>query len=110
MQRHGSIFRIRPEYKEEYKKAHDEIWPELAQEISKAGIKNYTIFFREDGTLFSYFETDLDSETFKKNMEEYWKKDIARKWSEYMNKYIIKTDPTIVGPESEDLEEVFHLD
>ena len=73
MHRYGSIFRIRPEYKDEYKKAHDEIWPELAQEISKAGIKNYTIFFREDGTLFSYFETDLDREELKRNMEEYWK-------------------------------------
>jgi len=110
MARYGSILRIRPEYKEEYKKAHDEIWPELAQEIRKAGIRNYTIFFREDGMLFSYLETDLDSQTFKKNMEGYWKKDIAKRWSAYMNKYIIKSDPAIVGPESEDLEEVFHLD
>jgi len=110
MKRYGSIFRIRPEYKDEYKKAHDEIWPELAQEINHAGIKNYTIFFREDGMLFSYFETDLDEEDFKKNMEEYWKKDIAKKWSVHMNKYIIKKDESVIGPESEDLEEVFHLD
>ena len=110
MPRYGSIFRIRPEYKDEYKKAHDEIWPELAQEIKEVGIKNYTIFFREDGMLFSYFETDLDKEEFEKRMEEYWKKDIAKKWSEYMNQYIIKTDESIVGPELEDLEEVFHLD
>ena len=60
--------------------------------------------------LFSYFETALDREEFKKRMEEYWKKDIVKKWSEYMSKYIIKTDESIIGPESEDLEEVFHLD
>lgn len=110
MTRYGSIFRIRPEYKDEYKKAHDEIWPDLAQEINKAGIKNYTIFFREDGMLFAYFETDLDKEIFKKNLREYWKKDIVKRWSDYMSKYIIKTDQSIVGPDSEDLEEVFHLD
>ena len=110
MARYGSILRMKPEYKEEYKKAHDEIWPELAQEIRKAGIKNYTIFLREDGMLFSYLETDLDRETFKKNMEKYWQKDIARKWSAFMSEYLVKTDPSIIGPETEDLEEVFHLD
>ena len=29
MQRIAFILRIRPELKEEYKKAHDNIWPEL---------------------------------------------------------------------------------
>ena len=110
MHRYGSIFRIRPEYKDEYKKAHDEIWPELAREINAVGIKNYSIFFREDGLLFSYFETDLDKKEFEKRLEKYWKKDIVKKWSEHMTRYIIKKDKSSADPEAEDLEEVFHLD
>ena len=29
---------------EEYKKRHDNIWPELKQVLKEAGIKNYTIW------------------------------------------------------------------
>ena len=54
--RHACLFRIKPELKAEYKKAHDEIWPDMARAIRKSGIRNYSIYFRDDGTLFSYFE------------------------------------------------------
>ena len=110
MFRIASIFKIRPGYKDEYKKAHDEIWPELVEEIKTLGIKNYSIYFRKDGTLFSYFEVELSRQEFEKRWEEYFKKDICKKWQEYMNKYIIKKDITKISPDFEDLEEVFHLD
>ena len=32
---------------EEYKKRHDEIWPELKQLLKDAGIGDYSIFFDE---------------------------------------------------------------
>ena len=111
MQRFGSVFKIRPEYKDEYKKAHDEIWTELIEEIKKLGIKNYSIFYRKDGTLFSYFETDLDPAESKKRWQEYFKKDISKRWQQYMNKFIIKKDNTSTGSDFiEDLEEVFYLE
>jgi len=38
----------------EYKKRHDEIWPELTQAIHRAGITDYSIFLDEEtGTLFA---------------------------------------------------------
>ncbi|MCL5071799.1 MAG: L-rhamnose mutarotase [Actinobacteria bacterium] len=110
MFRVANIFKIRPEYKDEYKKAHDEIWPELVKEIKALGIKNYSIYFRKDGTLFSYFEVDLSHQEFDKRWEEYFKKDICKKWQDYMSKYIIKKDKTKISPDFEDIEEVFHLD
>ena len=42
---------------DEYKKRHNEIWPELKNAISNAGISNYSIFYDEEtGILFAYHE------------------------------------------------------
>jgi arylsulfatase len=39
---------LKPGMAEEYKKRHDEIWPELAEAIRKAGIRDYSIFLDEE--------------------------------------------------------------
>lgn len=106
MARTAFIFRIKPELKVEYKKAHDEIWPELAQAIRDAGLRNYSIFFRKDGTLFAYVE----AENFEKSMAEIGKTEVNARWQIFMDKYFVKEDPSILGPEIEMIEEVFHLD
>ena len=41
----------------EYKKRHDEIWPDLVADIKAAGFKNYTLF-RRGLTVVGYFEVD----------------------------------------------------
>ena len=41
----------------EYKKRHDNIWPELKQVLKEAGISNYTIW-NTGNELFGYFECD----------------------------------------------------
>ena len=106
MARYGKLYRIRPESIPEYKKAHDEIWPEMKKLIKEAGFKNYTIFARKDGTLFAYWEHDNLEEGFKiMNASE-----VRPRWEEYMNKFFIKSEPSIVGPEYEDLEEMWHQD
>ncbi|MGD1886186.1 MAG: L-rhamnose mutarotase [Cohaesibacteraceae bacterium] len=51
------VLEVRPGYEEEYKKRHDEIWPDMLEALKKAGISNYNIF-RHGLTLFGYFETD----------------------------------------------------
>ncbi len=107
MQRIGFTFKIKPELKAEYKKAHDEIWPELAKAINEYGMHNYSIYFRGDGTLFAYLEVEGD---FEKQMEEFSKLDVNKRWQDYMDKYFVKEDKSIIGPEKEMLEEVFHLD
>jgi L-rhamnose mutarotase len=106
MKRTAFIFRIKPEMKEEYKKAHDEIWPELAKAINDVGIKNYSIFFRTDGTLFAYLECD----DYDRAIGILSKTDVNAKWQNYMNKFFVKDDPNILGPQVEMIEEVFHLD
>lgn len=51
------VLEVRPGYEDEYKKRHDEIWPEMLETLKVAGISNYNIF-RHGLTLFGYFETD----------------------------------------------------
>lgn len=57
MTQYAWVLEVRPGYEEEYKKRHDEIWPEMLDALSKAGIRNYSIF-RHGLTVFGYFETD----------------------------------------------------
>ena len=106
MKRYGFMFRIKPELKAEYKKAHDEIWPDMAAAIRRSGIRNYSIFFRPDGSLFAYFECENADEAF----EYMGRQEVNTRWQKVMDKFFIKSDPAILGPEMEDLEEVFHQD
>jgi len=106
MRRYGSVFRIKPEMVKEYKKDHDEIWPEMAKAIQDAGIRNYSIFFRRDGTLFSYFECEDAEKAFGRLR----KTEVNARWQAAMDKYFVKSKPLPPGPEVEDLEQVFYLE
>jgi len=106
MKRYASIFRIRPDMAAEYKKAHDEIWPEMADAIRESGIRNYSIFFRADGTLFSYFECEDASAAFAFMRAQ----EVNGRWQRAMERFFVKEDRAILGPEVEDIGEVFHLD
>jgi L-rhamnose mutarotase len=74
------VLEVRPGYEEEYKRRHDEIWPEMVHTLREAGIRNYSIF-RYGLTLFGYFETDDLEQTveYLKNSE------VNRRWSEWMD-------------------------
>jgi len=109
MYRIGQIFHIRPEMKEEYKIDHDNIWPELVEVIKQEGIKTYSIFFRKDGTLFSYIEVE-NLEDYLKNAKKFAKSEVSLRWEKCMKKYFVETNEDTGAPVMEGLEEVFHLD
>ena len=72
----------------EYKKRHDEIWPELVEELSKAGISDYSIYYDEETrTLFAFQKlTDDNTAADLPNHP------IIRKWWDYMNDGIMEYD------------------
>jgi L-rhamnose mutarotase len=43
-QRTGFVLRIRPDRIDEYVDAHANVWPELREALTSAGVRNYTIF------------------------------------------------------------------
>ena len=45
-------------YEEEYKKRHDELWPELEALLKETGISDYSIFLDEEtNSLFGYLKS-----------------------------------------------------
>lgn len=62
MERFCFTFRLKPGQEAEYKRRHDEIWPDLVEAIKDAGIANYTLF-RRDHTVIAYCECEPDAAT-----------------------------------------------
>ena len=73
------VLEVRPGYEDEYKKRHEEIWPEMVDMLRNAGVRNYSIF-RHGLTLFGYFETDDLEQTITAINAS----DVNRRWGEYM--------------------------
>lgn len=88
---------------EEYKRRHDEIWPELVALLQTSGIHNYSIFLDENtNTLFGVQEVD-DLEVTG-NLPE---NPVMKKWWAYMAD-LMETNPD-QSPVQVSLPEVFYL-
>lgn len=88
----------------EYKKRHDEIWPELETMLTKAGISDYSIFLDEETlTLFA-----VQKQTDNSTANDLPKEEIVKKWWKFMAD-VMETNPDN-SPVCAELKEVFHLD
>jgi len=91
-------------YSAEYKKRHDEIWPDLVRLLSEAGISDYTIVLDEEtGTLFAQQKL-----TDQNGSEQLPNHPLMRKWWDHM-KDIMECHPD-GRPVEKPLIEVFHMD
>ena len=96
--------KLKPGVVAEYKKRHDEIWPELAAELRKAGVSDYSIFFDEE-TLTLFAVQKLDDNNTAAALP---KSPVIRNWWDYMAP-LMEVHPDHV-PVTKPLREVFHLD
>ncbi len=69
---------------EEYKKRHDEIWPEMIELLDKAGIKNYSIW-NSGRELFAYYECEDKEKADRVQAES----EIVEKWNIYMEELLV---------------------
>ena len=104
MQRHAFKMKLKPGMAAEYKQRHDALWPELAAELRKAGVSDYSIFLDEE-TLTLYAVQKL---TDGNTAAELPKSPIVRKWWDYMAP-LMEVQPDR-APVTRPLREVFHLD
>ena len=89
--------------KEEYKKRHDEIWPELVTLLKETGISEYSIFL--DGTTNSLFGVlKAEDPSLLNNLPAHA---VMQKWWKHMGD-IMESNPDN-SPVSIPLEEVFYL-
>ncbi len=107
MKRIGFILKVKEDKIEEYKKHHENVWPEMLEALTRTGWHNYSLFMRDDGMLFGYFEAE---ESFQASLDGMAQKEINAKWQDFMVPYFegiggAKADESMI-----ELEEVFHLD
>ncbi len=104
MEKFAFKMHLDPGMEAEYKRRHDEIWPELVTLLKEAGISDYSIHLdRESGILFGVlWRTD------KHGMDDLPKHPVMQKWWAYMAD-IMATEPDN-KPVVVTLETVFHLD
>ncbi|HBG28564.1 MAG: L-rhamnose mutarotase [Planctomycetes bacterium GWF2_41_51] len=104
MIRQALKMKLKPGYEAEYKKRHDQIWPELRKFLSDSGIYDYSIFLDEE-TLTLFAVMKLIDNNIANDVPNH---PINRKWWNYMSDIMeYKTDNT---PVAIPLKEVFHMD
>lgn len=103
MIRKAFLMSVNPTAHGEYKRRHDEIWPELKAVLTSHGAHNYSIYLDSARSLlFGYVEVD-DSERWDAIAET----DVCRRWWGHMRDimYSHPDDSPVVAS----LEEIFHL-
>ena len=103
MARVGFKMQLNPGKEAEYRKRHDEIWPELKVLLKNAGVMHYSIFLDEEThSLFGVLEVPD-----KRSMDQLPNDPVMQKWWAYM-KDIMESNPDN-SPVSTPLKEVFYL-
>lgn len=92
---------------EEYKAHHRAVWPEMLDALRRNGWRNYSLFMRDDGLMFGYFEAD---DNFAAALTGMSKEDVNRRWQDMMAPFF--EIPPGVHPDEimVELQEVFHTD
>jgi L-rhamnose mutarotase len=96
--------RLFPGFEAEYRKRHDEIWPELVAVLKEAGISDYSIFLDcETCSLFAVLRRSADHA-----MNRLPQNEIMQRW------WVMMSDVMAANPDgspvSTPLEPMFHLD
>jgi len=104
MQQIAFLMRLKPGAQAEYRKRHEEIWPELIAALRAAGIRDYSIFLDEK-TLNLFAVLKLAPEAALDGLEH---EPVMRRWWDYMADLML-VDPTN-KPVQTPLLRVFHMD
>lgn len=104
MQRTAFKMKLKPGCEAEYKKRHDEIWPELVELIKNSGVSDYSIFLDiETNILFA-----VQKQSGNESSQDLGTNSVVRKWWDYMSD-IMEVNPDN-SPVAIPLPEVFYLD
>jgi L-rhamnose mutarotase len=101
------VLKVREDRLEEYKEHHAAVWPEMLDALRRNGWHNYSLFVREDGLLFGYFETP---ESLQSALEGMAQEEVNARWQEFMAPYFEALDGARPDQMMLQLEQVFHLD
>jgi len=90
--------------KEEYKKRHNELWPELRQLLKSAGVSEYSIFLDEEtNILFAFQKVSGEGSS-----QDLGSNPIVQKWWAYMADIMKTNDDN--SPKMVPLDELFYME
>jgi L-rhamnose mutarotase len=101
MLRRAFSMRLKPDSLAEYKRRHDNIWPELVAEIERCGIVSITTFQRELDLLVVSEVADEGA------WERLWSSEVHKRWSQWMQPLMQVVEGGTV--EAGELVQMFHL-
>lgn len=104
MKRIGFVMYLKPGNAVEYKRRHDEIWPELTKELESAGVCDYVIFLDPGANTLFASQKVPESNSVDRLSES----NVVRKWWTYMAD-LMETNPDN-SPKISNLEEMFYLE
>lgn len=104
MTRKAFKMKLKPGFEAEYQRRHNEIWPELSEALTKAGVYDYSIFLDEETLTLFAFQKLSDNHT----ADQLPAHPVVQKWWKYMAD-IMETNPDN-SPLSTTLKEVFHME
>lgn len=107
MKRVAFLLRVREDRIEEYRKYHEAVWPEMLDALRRNGWHNYSLFMRNDGLLFGYFETP---ESFEAALDGMSNEEINARWQEFMAPLFEDMGGAHADEAMLELKEIFHLD
>ena len=96
------VMRLKPGQEAEYKRKHDEIWPEMVELLKRQGIYNYSIY-RYGLLLFAHLERPDVSPTRESGVDP-----VMLEWWKWMEPHMETRSDS--SPIAEPVEEVFRLD
>lgn len=105
MQRACFTLQIKPDKIDEYKRLHEDVWPEMLEALTRHRWHNYSLFLKPDGLLIGYCETpDFDAAVAGMQSEK-----INQRWQEGV-KHLFEALPTDTPDTAmKPLEHVFYL-
>lgn len=104
MEKIAFVMQLKAGCEREYEKRHDEIWPELVEELRAAGVSDYSIFLHPE--TLQLFGVLKRAENHR--MNELPKTEVMQKWWRHMAD-IMETEADN-SPVSIPLNKVFHLE
>ena len=107
MKRVAFILKVKHDKLAEYKAHHKQVWPEMLDALRRTGWHNYSLFLRDDGLLFGYFEAE---ESFQASLDGMTREEVNQRWQDFMAPYFEGLGGAPADQNMQELEEVFHLD
>ncbi|MBX2824055.1 MAG: L-rhamnose mutarotase [Gammaproteobacteria bacterium] len=103
MEKIGFRMQLNEGQAEEYRRRHDEIWPELVTLLKESGISDYSIFLHEESnSLFGVLRRTPDHK-----MDSLPLQPVMQRWWEHMADIMASHDNN--EPVVEPMDQVFHL-